>query len=477
MSKLPLVDGVISYINENNAYFAMPGHKNGKGFLKDKEGIEFYSNIVKGDITEVEGVDNLHHSSGIIREAEELLSKLYGSYKSYFLVNGSTSGNLAAIFSSFKENDKILVERNCHSSIFNGILLRKLKPVYVNNSINTKYNAPIEIIESDILSLIDANEDAAGVILTYPNYYGVATNIKNIIHKAKKNNMKIIIDSAHGAHFGISELLPQSAVKLGADIVITSSHKTLPALTQTAYLHLNKRELQSKVEFYLKCFQSTSPSYMFMCSMDYARYYLENKGKLDFEKLISILDLYREKINEIDGFYCLSEKDLIDSDLDRSRLVINVEKNFSTSLVYNYLKDNKIQPEFQDGSNIVFIMSPFNDENDFEKLISALKRCPLDKYKKHRMVVKTYKIPKREYYPYEVIERDKEFVEIDKVVNRIAGENIIPYPPGIPLILMGEIIDYDIINMIKYYKRNNIDLVGVCDDKINVLTKGIGDNV
>ena len=164
MSRLPLVEGVLKYIKEKNISFCMPGHKGGLGFLKTNARKELYENFIKGDITEVDGVDNLHHPEGIIKESQQLLSEYYGSTKSYFLVNGSTSGNLAMIFSCFNEGDKIIVERNCHRSIFNAIIMRKLKPVYIKNKIHYKYDAPFPIDKEHFFSLIKENKDAKGII-------------------------------------------------------------------------------------------------------------------------------------------------------------------------------------------------------------------------------------------------------------------------------------------------------------------------
>ena len=147
----------------------MPGHKGGLGFLETLRGKELYENLIKVDLTEVDGLDNLHHADGIIKESQQLLSEYYGSVKSYYLVNGSTSGNLAMIFSSFSEGDKIIVERNCHRSIFNAIVMRKLQPVYIKNKIHSKYDAPLPLDKEHFSSLISENKDAKGIIVTYPN--------------------------------------------------------------------------------------------------------------------------------------------------------------------------------------------------------------------------------------------------------------------------------------------------------------------
>ena len=265
MDRLPLVNGLLKYINKEHSYFAMPGHKMGKGFRGDAASL--FNDILKADVTELPGLDNLHNPDGIIKEAEERLSALYGSKKSYFLVNGSTSGNMIAIFSSFKEGDKVIAERSCHTSIFNGIILRKLNPVYIYQDFDNRYNLGIELSEQNVLNAIRENPDAKGIILTSPNYYGAAINLENIIKEAKLHKMTVIIDGAHGAHFIASNNLPASPISIGADIVINSAHKTLPALTQSAYLHVNNESLISKADFYFHVFNSTSPSYLLMASM------------------------------------------------------------------------------------------------------------------------------------------------------------------------------------------------------------------
>ena len=262
------MDALLRYKEENNSYFAMPGHKCGKVYEQTEEGKLFLNNIIDFDVTEVDGMDNFHNPEGIIKEAQQELSNYYQSRKSYFLVNGSTSGNMIMIYSVFNEHDKIIVERNCHRSVYNSIVLRKLRPIYIRNRISQDYDAPFSIDKEHLFSVMEANRDAKGILLTYPNYYGLCSDLEEIIKKAREYNMKVLIDSAHGAHFGVTEGLPANAVALGADIVVHSAHKTLPSLTQTSFLHVNCNELIDKVDYYTSIFSTTSPSYLFMASLD-----------------------------------------------------------------------------------------------------------------------------------------------------------------------------------------------------------------
>lgn len=463
MSKLPLVEGVLKYIKEDNIRFSMPGHKGGKGFKTTAIGRDIYRKLIYADITEVEGVDNLHNPNGIIKEAQQCLSRFYRSKQSYFLVNGSTSGNLTMIFSSFNEGDKVIVERNCHKSIFNGLILRKLKPVYIKNKINYKYNAPLSIDEEHFLSLLEENEDAKGIIITYPNYYGICPNLKFIIDEARKRNMKVLVDAAHGAHFGVCRELPESAMKLGADMVVMSSHKTLPSLTQTAYLHIGDNVDEAKVSFYLNMFLSTSPSYMLMCSMDYARFYLEENGEQDYKKLIDICNTYRNKINLIKGFHVIGKENLEDEhlDIDVTKYIINLEKGYSAAKLLEYLRKNNIQAEMNDGQNVVLIFSPFNDEYEFKKLYDTLKNCPMEPLINEYYNILNYDIPESKLIPYEVINKNKKSIMIQDSIGKICAEAIVPYPPGVPLVTLGEVINEDIVKAITYYLEINVDVIGV----------------
>ncbi|MBZ9684896.1 aminotransferase class I/II-fold pyridoxal phosphate-dependent enzyme [Clostridium estertheticum] len=482
MSRLPLVEGVLKYIKERNIPFAMPGHKGGRGFLKTVKGKELYKNLIKGDITEVFGLDNLHCPEGIIEESQKLLSEYYGSIKSYFLVNGSTSGNLAMIFSCFNEGDKIIVERNCHRSIFNAIIMRKLKPVYIKNKINSKYDAPFPLDKEHFLYLINKNKDAKGIIVTYPNYYGICFDLPYVIEVARKYDMKVLVDAAHGAHFGASVLLPENPLKIGANMVVMSAHKTLPSLTQTAFLHVGEGIDTSKVDFYVSAFLSTSPSYMLLCSMDYARFYIEEYGENDYEKLIELCQFYKEKINSLGKFYILGPEDLHemsvnhDEDInkytmDLTRYILNVPKGYSGHKLLEYLRVNKIQAEMSDSRNVVLIFSPFNSQQDFKFLYKALKNCDMNTLKEEYVEIIDYDIPIPIMYPYEVMGMEKTMVELRKSAGKISAVAIVPYPPGIPIVMPGERLDEHTIDVIEYYMQCNVTVLGINEGKVETVEK------
>lgn len=475
MSELPLIEGVLKYTEENNIPFAMPGHKSGRGFFRDDKGINFINKLLKCDITEVEGVDNLHYPKGIIKEAEDKLTSLYGSKKSYFLINGSTSGNLIMIFSAFHEGDKVIVERNCHKSVMNAIIIRKLKPVYIKSNYNNTINAPLSFEREHFLNIVKNNKDAKGIIITYPNYYGFCCDLGMVIKAAKKYGMKVLVDSAHGAHFGFSKLLPKGAVFYGADMVVMSSHKTLPSFTQTSFLHVNNVDLIKKSDVYSKIFLSTSPSYMLMCSMDYGRYYLEKYCNNDYEKLIHIANKYRKKINSLGYCKVIDKEDVCSKennveDIDLSRYVINLRGELNAYKFLGYLRSRCIQCEMSDGHNLVLILSPFNEEMDFDKLFMALKECDIDKFKEStKTAYMSQEIPQKVLEPYTILEKEKEMCSYKASIGRISAEQITPYPPGIPLLMPGEVINTEIVNYIDNCIKNKIEIIGIQNDLIEVI--------
>ncbi|MGK0467613.1 aminotransferase class I/II-fold pyridoxal phosphate-dependent enzyme [Clostridium sp.] len=482
MSRLPLVEGVLKYIKEKNVPFCMPGHKAGLGFSETVQGKELYKNLIKADITEVDGLDNLHCAEGIIKESQQLLSEYYGSIKSYFLVNGSTSGNLAMIFSSFNEGDKIIVERNCHRSISNAIIMRKLKPVYIKNEISSQYDAPLPLDKEHFSCIINKNKDAKGIIVTYPSYYGICLDLSYVIQISRQYNMKVLVDAAHGAHFGACKSLPENPLKLGADMVVMSAHKTLPSLTQTAFLHVGRNIDISKVDFYVSAFLSTSPSYMLLCSMDYARFYIKEYGGSKYEELIKLCVYNRGKINSLKKFYILGQGDLKDISenqtvhnneyiMDLTRFILNVPKGYSGHKLLKYLRVNKIQAEMSDSRNVVLIFSLFNNQEDFQKLYIALKNCDMDTLKVEYINLIDYDMPIALMYPYEIMDSKITMLELSKSEGEISAVAIVPYPPGIPIVMPGERIGANTIAVIEYYIQANVTVLGIEERKVAIVDK------
>lgn len=471
--RLPLLQELIKYHDEKNLLLSMPGNKSGIGFLRDKIGEEFARRMGFLDITEVDPLDNLHYPEGVIKEAQELLAKTYKAKKAYFLVNGSSSGNMAAIFSAFEEGDEILVERNCHKSIYNGLIMRKLKVKYIEPIIDDKNGVFLPPNKVNIYNALNESSNPKGIILTYPNYFGITYDIEDIILDLKSKGLKIVIDCAHGAHYGINKRLPKSVSSLG-DYVILSAHKTLPALTQGAYLLVN--EENNLVEFYLKAFMTTSPSYLIMASLDYARYYLDNYGKEEYEELINNAEIWKKKINKLNKVHILSSDDLNTENeqkysIDLSRYVMILPNGYSGHKFLEYLRTQKIQAEMSIARGVVLILSTFNTENDFRIIYEAILNLKMNNIRGEVESKYSTDIPIKKLDPHEVFKLPSEWCEIEKLEGRISKDSIIPYPPGIPLICPGEVISKEVIDIIMDYSVNRKAIIGVKNNRVKVIRR------
>lgn len=467
--RIPLLNELIKYHKEKNLLLSMPGNKAGIGFLRDDIGKEFAEKLGFLDITEVDHLDNLHCPEGVIKEAQELLSKTYNAKKAYFLVNGSSCGNLASIFDAFDEGDEVIVERNCHKSIYNALILRKLKVRYIEPIVDTEKDIFLPPNKENIYKSVDNCNNPKGIILTYPNYFGITYDIEEIIKDLKKRNLNIIIDAAHGAHFGQSDKLPKDIYYL-ADYVVLSAHKTLPALTQGAYLLVNKDS--ENIEFYLKTFMSTSPSYLIMASLDYSRHYLDEYGVNDYKELICKCEIWKDKINSLNKAHILSKEDLkYGYDIDVTRYVIILQEGYSGHKFLDYLRENKIQAEMSFSRGVVLILSPFNLDADFKHIYNVMEQLELNLLKNDKNINAKYYsvVPNKKLEPYEVFKLKGTHCKIKVSEGKISKNMIIPYPPGIPLVCPGEVISSEAINIIEDYILNKKSIIGVENNIIEVV--------
>ena len=459
--KAPLLEELFRYHNEKNLMLSMPGNKAGLGFEIDDLGREFMQRMGKLDITEVDPLDNLHCPEGVIKESQRLLAKTYKSKKAYFLVNGSSGGNLSAIFACFNEGDEVIIERNCHKSIYNGAILRKLKVSYIEPIIDSEHGIFLPPDKDNIYKAFDKCTNPKGIILTYPNFFGITYDIEEIVKDFRGRGIRVILDCAHGAHFGISEKLPKSMTQIG-DYVVLSAHKTLPALTQGSYIVVNDEK--SDFEFYLRTFMTTSPSYLIMASLDYARYYIDTYGEKDYEKLINMAEHWKEKINKLGKIKIISCDDIKaygKYDLDKSRYLMILPKGYSGHKLLDYFRIKKVQSEMSFAQGIVLILSPFNTEDDFKKIYDIILNLDLKDFKSESLSVYDNSIPKKILEPYEAFNLSYEMIDINKCEGRISKEFITPYPPGIPLVCPGERIEKEAVNIIEDYIKNEKDILGV----------------
>ena len=465
------------YFNENYLPMHMPGHKRNIKLLGEKL-------PYKIDITEIDGFDDLHHPEGIIKEIEEKAKKIYKSKKSFILVNGSTCGILAGIRSVVNYGDKVLVARNSHKSVYNAIELNCLNPIYVLPKID-KYGINENVEANDIEKILEKNKDIKLVIITSPTYEGVLSDIKAIVNIAHKYKVPVLVDEAHGAHLKFMENSNFEALNCGADIVIQSLHKTLPALTGTAILHI-KGDLvkEEDVRRELSIFETSSPSYILISSIDECLDLIERNGKKLFLDYQENLKYFYNEAKALKKLKVLGNELLNNNnkknieEIEKSLydfgkiVVITKNTNITGKELSDILrKDYKIEVEMASTYYIIAMTSICDNKESFERLLNALKEIDLKlkKVVEDNSVSYEIQFPKKEMTINEALNSKKFMLENYKnLEGKISKEYIFAYPPGIPIITPGEVFDKNIINIIEKYMKANIELRSTFDKFPNI---------
>ncbi len=411
--------------------FHMPGHKRNNALCPhfDAYGI---------DITEIDGFDDLHHPDGCLKAAMERAARIFKSRKTFFLTNGCTVGILAAIHAVCKRGDHILLAGNSHKSAYNATMLNDL---YVTclNPIGELCGIPLgQIQPDDVENAFRQNSDIKCVFITSPTYEGVVSDINSIVEIAHSRNAVVIVDEAHGAHMQFSPIFPKSAIECGADIVIHGIHKTLPSLTQTALLHVVSELVDaSEIKRYLSIFQSSSPSYVLMGSIDYCMDMLERDADRLFSAYSKRLTALYDRLSGLKNFEVLPYSDTRDA----SKIVIStLNCNMDGLNLYKLLREKyKLQPEMSMPQYVIMMTSVFDSKNNFKLLTDAITEidntCD-------------------DIFTQPFTPKNKVNNLLNAKPGDIADDTLYVYPPGIPIITSGEIYTEEIINEIYDYYSN-----------------------
>lgn len=443
-----LYDTLEEYSKSGIYPFHMPGHKRNAKMVQPLS--------VTHDMTEVDGLDDLHCAGGILKAAMDNAADFFGADRTFFLVGGSTCGILASLAACTKRGDTIICARNCHKSVYNGISLLGLKPQFITpDTIPAPFSCYGSVNPTEVEQLLTKHPNAAAVIITSPTYEGIISDIRAISGICRRFGVVLIVDEAHGAHLGLFDGFPDGAVNCGADIVIQSTHKTLACLTQSALLHVCGNTVDSaKTAQKLAVFETSSPSYLITESIDTAINILQKNGKELFAAYIKRLDDFSVNAKELKDIDILlygnnAIKDNIFA-FDRSKLIISaVKKGYSGAQLSDILLNKyKIQVEMSSLNYIVAMTSYCDTDEGFMRLITAL--CEIDSGENGSFRPKTAAMPKsytRAIEIYEAEELSKTKIRSEQAEGRICGEFIFAYPPGIPLAVPGEVITSELINV------------------------------
>lgn len=417
----------IKKILSGKAIFSIPGHKGRCSF------------DCAADTTETRFTDNLYCPEGIIKEAQDTVSEIYGCSNSFFITGGATAGIYAMVCACLSKGDKVIVDRGCHKSVFNIGMLLGLEYVYAEPDYIREFEIYGGVSETSLSDLIEQNKDAKAVILTSPNYYGIASDVRAIADLVHQHKMLLLVDAAHGSHFNFSNLFPESAVRAGADCVVHSFHKTLPALTQAACLHIADSVDSSDIINSLSVFQTTSPSYLIMSSICSAVDYMSRYGEDRLEALVRLCNDLRGKFDSTGKVCCLSGEDV-----DLSRLVLNFSRiDTLASQIESRMK--KVIPEVSAGNNMILIPSVKSTAKDFYVLKKELLLILEDFAPNVKPIFRTAPEPlKTEMSLGEVFNSKCEFVSSKEAVGRIAGRFMTVLPPCTTMFPPGTLIARDL---------------------------------
>jgi arginine/lysine/ornithine decarboxylase len=436
--------------------FHMPGHKGRE--LHEPYGVS------KADLTELAQTDCLHRPSGMIDQAQRRIAQIYGVDKSRMLINGSSAGLLAAILSGFSPKEKVLLPRGSHLSIYHGLMLQEMEPVYIYPDVEMWAEAYTVTME-DILTA-EKEHSLAGLILTYPTYLGTCADIKKIVVWAKNNNKICIVDEAHGAHLAFCEDYPVAAERVGADIVVQSTHKMLSSLTQSAMLHVAQRRVDiEKLDMYLRLFQSSSPSYLLLASLEAAVNYAEKNAKKIFEKIASARKDFAEAF--ADGKYFLWQPQ---TQYDYAKWVIGIKNtDLSGTEIQRQLSLKKIEVEYAADEFVLVYCGIGTTKDDIINLIRALNEVQPIQKKNVDKTKRTCPPAKAQMSMKEAVGQRAEYLSVREAVGRIAADFVVPYPPGIPLLVPGEMISEEIAQVILENIESKKTMIGIQNSAMKVV--------
>ena len=453
------------------AHFDVPGHKGGRGnkalksFLGD--------DCVKLDMNSMKPLDNLCHPVSVIKEAQRLAAEAFGAAESFFIVNGTTAAVQAMIMSACKTGDKIIMPRNVHRSAINALVVCGAVPVYINPGINRRLGIPLGMSMADVRRAIQENPDAKAILVNNPTYYGICSDLREIVRLAHEKGMLVLVDEAHGTHFYFHEELPVSAMEAGADMTAVSMHKTGGSLTQSSMLLVNDQVNADYIRQVINLTQTTSSSYLLLSSLDIARKNLSINGKSMFDRTIAMAEYARKEINVLGGYYAFG-KELIDGDrvfdFDTTKLSIYTRDIGLAGIeVYDLLRDDYgIQIEFGDIGNILAIISNGDRNLEVERLISALSEIKrLHETTKTGLFDHEYINPVLVVKPQDAFYGAKRSMPMNDSAGKICGEFVMCYPPGIPILAPGESITEEILHYINYAKEKGCFLTGTEDMSLN----------
>lgn len=476
MHEFPLLDKISFILNHKLSGFHTPGHQEGHGITRELTRI-FQEGGLKLDLTELPGLDNLKKPEGCLKESQGLAARLFGACKTFFLVNGSTIGLQAALLASGKPDNKVILSRQAHVSILNGMVLSGTIPVPLAVNIDEKWGIPLGLRPDDLRQFLKHGSTCKTMVLTQPNYQGVAADAFEIKKICNEQGILLITDEAHGAHLFFQNELPVSSQKAGADIVVQSTHKTLSAFTQASMLHVNNKAFKKPVEDALDLLQTSSPSYLLLASLDAVQGQMRAMGRDIVSNTIELARQLRRKIQKIKGYQIFDAGLKNEIFQDPVKIVLSAAELGLTGweLADILCRKYGVFVEFSDYYYVLFLITPGHRSEDMALLLKALKDIALFESKSKQINCDKYVSLYKEdepvvLSPRQVYYQTKEEVQTGQAIGRIAGKPLTVYPPGIPLVWPGQVLKEEHLECITWSKRQGLPVQGLTEkDMITVV--------
>ncbi|MFS0514241.1 aminotransferase class I/II-fold pyridoxal phosphate-dependent enzyme [Nostoc sp. UIC 10607] len=481
-NQTPLLDALKINAARPHAPFYTPGHKQGEGIYQSLADL-FGKAVFRADLTELADLDNLFAPQGVIQEAQQLAAEAFGASQTWFLVNGSTCGIEAAILATCGTGDKIILPRNVHSSAIAGLILSGAIPIFLNPEYDPVLDIAHSITPEAVQSALQQHPDAKAVLTVYPTYYGVCGDLSAIANITHQYNIPLLVDEAHGAHFAFHPELPTPALAAGADLTVQSIHKVLGAMTQASMLHVQGNRIDcDRISKALQLVQSTSPSYLLLASLDAARQQIALQGKILMSRTLQLAEEARTRINQIPGLSVLEISALGGSPgfvaLDETRLTVTVSGLGLTGFEVDEILDEKfaVTAEFASLQHLTFIISLGNTPTDIAQLVQGFTTLAKE-YRRINLTLKNQvwqNLGKTLDYalhfsPREAFFAVSEILPLTQTNKRICAEIICPYPPGIPVLMPGEVITKSVLDYLQQIQAMGGFISGCADTSLKTL--------
>ena len=483
MSDLPFLNALYRASQRPHAAFYAPGHKQGQGMSEAMIQLMGTKGL-RADLPELPELDNLFAPEGAILEAQILAAQTFGADQTWFLANGSTCGLEAALFATCGPGDRVLLPRNVHQSVISALILSGAIPIFIAPDYDPEWDMAYGVDPEAIATALNTYPDIKAIVIVSPTYYGTCSDVEAIATLAHAHRIPLIVDEAHGPHFGFHPQLPKSALAAGADVVVQSTHKVLSAMSQASMLHLrhSPRVSPQRIRSALQLVQSTSPNYLLLASLDAARHQMATQGYELMQRTLDLAERARSELIKIPGLRVFDatkhnhRPGIMDG--DRTRLTVDVRGLGLTGFDADDILHTQlgVTCELPTFSHLTFIISLGNTSNDIDRLIQSFQTLhPQERNRSIQNPKSKIQNPKSPVLvppplsPREAFFAPSKQVAIAQAIDQISSELICPYPPGIPLIMPGEVITQESVETLQAISASGGFISGCTDSTLKTL--------